>query len=279
MCRIICSFLQKIFSIKNSTNKKHKIVRLFGIKFQFRIKSINYIITPKGQMKFHNKTSTYPVKVKGSNNIIKFCWDIKKIPEGLNINIEGDDNYVEIHKCDFNNVWLYIGNDKNTFILKEQNTNKVKDVTIDLERGASIYIGKDCELKNGNLHIIVNGDYKNKHKLVIGDRVHIARDTIIRTSDGQCLIDPQTGLPTDEPEDVIIGNDVWIMSRCIILKGSIIPDGSAVAANSLVNKEFTESNILIAGTPARIIKHNIKWARHSYGSYMEMLETKKHKKG
>ena len=104
--------------------------------------------------------------------------------------------------------------------------------------------------------------------MVIGDNTHIARDVIIRTSDGQSLIDPETMLPTNPPEDVIIGNHVWIMSRCIILKGTHLPDGCAVAANSLVNKKFNEENLLICGTPAKIMRHNIRWGS-PYGKYLE----------
>ena len=99
----------------------------------------------------------------------------------------------------------------------------------------------------------------------------IPKDTIIRTSDGQSLIDPETMLPTDPPEDVIIGNNVWIMSRCIILKGSYIPDGCAVAASSLVNKKFEEENVLLLGTPAKIFRRNIRWGE-PYGKYMEQFD-------
>ena len=57
--------------------------------------------------------------------------------------------------------------------------------------------------------------------------VHIARETLIRNSDGQCFINPDTGKALSEPQDIIIGNDVWIMSRCMVVKGAFIPNGCA----------------------------------------------------
>ena len=53
---------------------------------------------------------------------------------------------------------------------------------------------------------------------------------------------------------ILIGNNTWIGNRCTISKGAVIPDWSIVAANSLVNKDFTEngSNCLFAGSPARM---------------------------
>ena len=86
------------------------------------------------------------------------------------------------------------------------------------------------------------------------------------------------GIPFGGPQDVILEDDVWIMSRVTILKGSYIAKGSAVAANSLVNKKFTQNNILIAGSPAKILKENIKWVVDYYGSYMQKNEKNlKHK--
>jgi len=58
---------------------------------------------------------------------------------------------------------------------------------------------------------------------------------------------------------IIIGNHVWVCSNAVLLKGSVIPDGCVVAANSVVTREFTQKSALIAGNPAKIIKENIKW--------------------
>lgn len=41
---------------------------------------------------------------------------------------------------------------------------------------------------------------------------------------------------------IIIGNEVWIGNRVTINKGSIIPDQSIIASNSLVNRLLDNSN-------------------------------------
>ncbi len=58
---------------------------------------------------------------------------------------------------------------------------------------------------------------------------------------------------------IIIGNNVWIGCRNLILKGSKISDNSVISANSKVNSKFEECNIIISGNPASIIKRNITW--------------------
>lgn len=63
----------------------------------------------------------------------------------------------------------------------------------------------------------------------------------------------------NEPEEIIIGNNVWIGCRCLILKGVEIKDGSVVGANSTVTRQLEKENSVYAGNPVKCIKENIKW--------------------
>lgn len=60
-------------------------------------------------------------------------------------------------------------------------------------------------------------------------------------------------------KSIVIGNHIWIGCNSFIYKGVNISDGCIVAANSVVKSSFTEKNVLIAGNPAEIVKHNIIW--------------------
>ena len=55
---------------------------------------------------------------------------------------------------------------------------------------------------------------------------------------------------------VTIGNNCWIGASSIILAGVTIGDGCVVAAGSVVNKSFP-ANSVIAGIPAKLIKHRV----------------------
>lgn len=57
-----------------------------------------------------------------------------------------------------------------------------------------------------------------------------------------------------EYSPILIGNDVWIGSRCIILDGVIIGDGCVIAANSIVTKDVAPYSI-IGGVPAKLIRY------------------------
>lgn len=52
---------------------------------------------------------------------------------------------------------------------------------------------------------------------------------------------------------IVLGNDVWVGVRAIILSGVTIGDGAVVAAGSVVTKDVPPYAI-VGGNPARIIK-------------------------
>lgn len=60
-------------------------------------------------------------------------------------------------------------------------------------------------------------------------------------------------------KSIKIGNHVWIGRYVKILKNTEIQDNSVVGMGSIVTKKFTETNCVITGNPAKIVKRNINW--------------------
>ena len=58
-------------------------------------------------------------------------------------------------------------------------------------------------------------------------------------------------------KDVKIGENCWIGMNSIILPGVELGNGTIVAAGSVVTRSFPQGKVIIAGTPAKIIKDNI----------------------
>lgn len=250
-------FIQKII---DKIRKKNKIL----------IKGKNNTIFIQSEDKiFFLNNAKYGFKIEGYNNTVKFVSkNLKTFPKGLFILIKGNNNYIEIHEPNCSNSYIEIFGENNKFLLAKL-CKEMQGASFHLADGGTIEIEKECELGNSALWVVVNGDYKRKHKLFIGEGTHIAKDTIIRTSDGECLLDYNTEEPISEPQDVYIGKHCWITSRCLILKGTYLPNNTIVAANSLVNKKFSEEATLIGGSPAKLIRNNVKWIKGSYRENME----------
>lgn len=126
---------------------------------------------------------------------------------------------------------------------------------VSLGHGSRVSVGRNGKLKFGK-------DFVNTARMTIvcdnnisfGNNVLVSWDTMIVDTDFHCTIDVSTQVQSDASKPVVIGDNVWIGMRSVILKGCVIPNGSIVGAMSLVNKEFREPNCLIAGNPASIKK-------------------------
>ncbi|MCP9337212.1 CatB-related O-acetyltransferase [Stutzerimonas xanthomarina] len=53
--------------------------------------------------------------------------------------------------------------------------------------------------------------------------------------------------------DVVIGNDVWLCSNCVILSGVTVGHGAVVACGSIVTRDVAPYSV-VAGNPARHVR-------------------------
>jgi acetyltransferase-like isoleucine patch superfamily enzyme len=65
----------------------------------------------------------------------------------------------------------------------------------------------------------------------------------------------------NEPQEIIIGEHVWIGCRCLILKGSKIKKGTIIGANASIIGELEYENSIYVGNPAKCIRRNITWEK------------------
>jgi acetyltransferase-like isoleucine patch superfamily enzyme len=97
--------------------------------------------------------------------------------------------------------------------------------------------------------------------ITIGTDCMFSREIEVRSTDVHKIYDCTTGEHLNPAAPTIIGRGVWVAARAFISKGAKIPDGSIVGAASFVNRAFDEPNVIIAGTPAKIVKTNVRWER------------------
>lgn len=104
-------------------------------------------------------------------------------------------------------------------------------------------------------HVSINNNFSvsSEKSIVIGDHTLIGYNCNISDSNFHDL-NPLNREHTDlDPQEVVIGKNVFIGNNVTILKGVSIGDNSVIAASSIVTKSFAE-NLIIAGNPAKIIR-------------------------
>jgi carbonic anhydrase/acetyltransferase-like protein (isoleucine patch superfamily) len=125
--------------------------------------------------------------------------------------------------------------------------------------GAKICVGKDGHLLIGsNFVLSAESSIISFKRVVIGKDCLISWDNLIIDTDFHKIVDLEEK-HLNQDREIVIGNHVWISARCTILKGAVIPNGSVIAANSLVAGELKDELSLYAGIPAVLKRTGIKW--------------------
>lgn len=166
-------------------------------------------------------------------------------------------------------LWKYRG--ANVFIKQCYIVDNGSDNDIQIGNNCRIFgcrfffNGKGNIIKIGN-NVTINAAKEqptflnacNGHKIQIEDDCLLSNSIEIHTTDYHCVTD-MAGNRINYDSDILIGKHTWIGLRSLILKGSIIPSNSIIAAKSLVNKKFEKANCIIGGIPAKILRDNCKW--------------------
>ncbi len=126
------------------------------------------------------------------------------------------------------------------------------------------YCGKNVNIEKGavfgkNIHLGDNSGIgmraQIENHVTIGKNVMMGPDCMIFTRNHEYS---DTNIPMckqgfSEYKPVVIGDDVWIGARVIILPGVIVGAGSIIGAGSVVTKNVEEYTI-VGGNPAHFIK-------------------------
>lgn len=131
-------------------------------------------------------------------------------------------------------------------------------------RGCRISVGKDAELIFGK-NFVANAECTISacKKIEFGNDCLLGWECTIIDGDGHRIVNNEC-FATNPPEEITIGNHIWIASNVTILKGTIICDNSVVSAHSCISKKFSQGNELIVGTPGKVVRSNIDWSHDGY---------------
>lgn len=125
-----------------------------------------------------------------------------------------------------------------------------------IARGCRIDIGNDAYVKIGGGFVNSNTIFVIQNELTIGTGCAISWDCRFIDDNMHSLVYP--GKRPDR-KGIAVGSNVWIGSGVLVLAGAVIPDNSVVAAGSIVNRAFSESGVLLAGVPAKIVRSGVNW--------------------
>jgi acetyltransferase-like isoleucine patch superfamily enzyme len=119
-------------------------------------------------------------------------------------------------------------------------------------RESVISIGAGTEISNSVTLIALN-EIAVGSACLISDLVSIF-DSDFHDLSPDARLDSALRMTSDGTTgSVMIGDNVWLGSRCLVLRGSVVGRDSVIGAGSVVHGEIP-AGVLAAGVPARVIK-------------------------
>ena len=157
----------------------------------------------------------------------------------------------------------YFGED----VITPRDTRTLLQIEGTMRLAGNVHFGNGVIIRvepNATFEVETNVRISNRTKIICYDNVRICHDTriawesqIIDTT-FHYMRNMNDNSVVELTKPIIIGAHNWIGNRCNIMKGTVIPDYTIVAAGSLCNKNYDFPQYsLIAGSPAKLIKTGI----------------------
>lgn len=95
------------------------------------------------------------------------------------------------------------------------------------------------------------------HNIQFGNKALLSWDILVMDTDYHKILD-LSGQIINQDKSIIIGDKVWVGCRSTILKGSVIPHNSIIAAGSIISGKLEKENSIYT-SDKRLLKDNIYW--------------------
>jgi acetyltransferase-like isoleucine patch superfamily enzyme len=192
------------------------------------------------------------------------CWEKNSViaqgsmPTGIGVNelsfrpIDQGNRVIIGTNVTISNLKIEFKATDSTLILG--NDTKLTGNILIVGKGRTVSIGDRTTAKG--VYILCRGA-----DVTIGQDCMFSREIEVRSTDVHKIYDMTSGEHLNPARPVVIGDGVWVAARAFISKGAIVPQGSIVGAASFVNRAFDTPNVIIAGSPAKVVKTNVRWKR------------------
>lgn len=237
------------------------ILGIVILNLHFTLTKIKRIIQYYLNLNKYKNNCIIVVDKYGNEKKYKNCLHMK----GFYVHFKGNNNVVKIFQpAKLKSLGINIHSDNNTVILeKSVDIYKSKINIFDGEHN-TIKIGADTTI-NG----LLIQTYEDNSVVTIGKNCMISCGVEMWCTDSHTITDLNNrviniGMSIELEDHVWVGKDVKIG------KNTRIPKDSIVGWGAVVTKKFDERNVVLAGNPAKIVKHNIMWARPRVRDFLKM---------
>lgn len=128
-----------------------------------------------------------------------------------------------------------------------------------LAKGVCVSIGENAEFSVGP-NFIGNANFlcSCSKKITFGSNSMVGWSCSVIDGDGHPIMScDKPDVQINSPREIIIGDSVWLASNVSVLKGTVISDATVVAYGTTISGKYDQTNVIIGGEKAKVIKNNI----------------------
>ena len=189
--------------------------------------------------------------------------------EGLEIIFSGKNNVVELHAPFRKFIQSQIVCGESNYVQIGPSKYSISNLKINICFSCcKLTIGSNFSCRGALIYM-----QEPYTEIRIGNDCMFSEQIFITISDMHTIFDNNTKEVINKPQNIYIGNHVWLGFRTSILKGARLSDCSVAGTGSVITKTFVESNVIIAGNPAKIIRHNINWSHKPVFKFEEQKKS------
>lgn len=217
--------------------------------------AIRYII-PNIYFNFHY----LPIRHAWKMPVIFYKPHFGMLKGDVKINSNGEVKFGMI-KMGFNSVALY---SNNGILFQNAGDTITFNGTCHIGNNSAVAVGRKGKLEIGKNFTSTAGlKIACQHRVTIGDDVLCGWEVMMVDSDFHKVTFTDGRRSPDGYKPITVGNGCWIGFRSILMKGTSLNEHCIVSSNSMCNKAYSDSYVLLAGQPAVIKKKGVYRDSHN----------------
>lgn len=142
----------------------------------------------------------------------------------------------------------------------EKNGQLIIHNDVEIAYNNTISVDRGAILEMGHFYTGIGANIICKCRITIGNNVMLGRDVCLFDSDFHSIFD-EKGKRINLDKEIIIEDNVWIGARSMVLKGSILREGTIVSANTMVMGETEAGRVFINRREKQSVGEHIIWER------------------
>lgn len=166
--------------------------------------------------------------------------------------IEGDGNVVDVQGAKFDRTSIFVSGKNNRVVVSPGCEIRGCNIIV---RGEGCLISIGAGTTFGGARIVNVGA---ECSIRIGECCMFSDHIEIWSGDSHPVYS-ESGDVLNKELPIVIGNNVWVGARAMILKGVTVGDGAVIGMGAIVTRDIPQ-RCVSAGVPNVILKNNVKWS-------------------